>query len=136
MKEKFGTEGPKEAIDKVGYYYLKVMFEPDLADEEWKILKNGKLKKWDLCQKCGVHSVVIDGKSIFMLVDCWVLRTMLLCTTMLLVTINPAASVSTLLLDKSAAVNKAAEIYNAANEDKDAYALYNYRKYILYILYV
>ena len=35
MKEKFGAEGPKEAIDRVGYYYLKVIFEPDLADEEW-----------------------------------------------------------------------------------------------------
>ena len=34
MKNKFGAEGPKEAIDKVGYYYLKVMFEPNLEDEE------------------------------------------------------------------------------------------------------
>ena len=69
MKEKFGAEGPKDAVDRVGYYYLKVMFEPDLADEEWKILNNGKLKKCELYQKCGVHSLVIGGKTIFMLVE-------------------------------------------------------------------
>ena len=69
MKEKFGTKGPKEAIDKVAYYYSKDMFEPDIADEEWKILKNGKLKKWDLFQNYGVHSLIIDGKSLFMLVE-------------------------------------------------------------------
>ena len=55
---------------------------------------------------------------------------------MLLVTVNPAASISTLLLIKYAAENNIVVFKDAAIEDKYVYTLYNYRKYILYILFV
>ena len=30
-------------------------------------MKNGTLKRWDFFQQCGVHSLNIDGRSIFLL---------------------------------------------------------------------
>ncbi|GKD48186.1 hypothetical protein Tco_1277162 [Tanacetum coccineum] len=69
VKEKFKDADSEEAYKKVLWGNLKVMFEPDLESDVWKILENYDVTTWILYSSCGVHLIKFEGLHIFLLVD-------------------------------------------------------------------
>ena len=68
-KDKYGDVRPEEVYERVIYYSLKIMFEPNDGDLEWKTLKAGKVQQWFLYQSFGVHALTVGGSTIYMLVE-------------------------------------------------------------------
>nr|GEU93237.1 hypothetical protein [Tanacetum cinerariifolium] len=55
VKAKYGSTRPEEDYDRVFWGDLKVMFDPHVEDEVWKLQQSYKVEKWTLFNCCGVH---------------------------------------------------------------------------------
>ncbi|GJR86525.1 hypothetical protein Tco_0210536 [Tanacetum coccineum] len=69
VKEKFKDASHEESYKRVLWGDLKVMFEPDMESEVWKMIENYDVTAWILYSSCGVHLIKFEGLHIFLLVD-------------------------------------------------------------------
>ena len=65
----YGDTRPEVVYERLHYYYLKNMFEPDERSIEWKKLLSSTVQKWYLYQSCGVHLLSCIGVNVYMLVE-------------------------------------------------------------------
>ncbi|GJY40812.1 hypothetical protein Tco_0428082 [Tanacetum coccineum] len=57
IKAKYGHTRPKNEFERVLYGDLKVMFEPDIKSDVWRMLQGYKVTIWKLIDSSGVHFV-------------------------------------------------------------------------------
>ncbi|GJT64158.1 hypothetical protein Tco_1015638 [Tanacetum coccineum] len=57
VKTKHGDIRPEDEHERVLWGDLKVMFEPDIRSEVWRILQGYTMTVWKLYDSCGVHFV-------------------------------------------------------------------------------
>ncbi|GJY93245.1 hypothetical protein Tco_0509027 [Tanacetum coccineum] len=57
VKVKYGDIRPKNEFERVLYGDLKVMFEPDIKSDVWRMLKGYRVTIWKLIDSSGVHLV-------------------------------------------------------------------------------
>ncbi|GJS54105.1 hypothetical protein Tco_0627467 [Tanacetum coccineum] len=69
VKAKHGYKMPEEAIERVLWGDLKVMFKPHKEDALWMNLQGQKILLWKLYDSCGVHFVRFQNMHIYMLVE-------------------------------------------------------------------
>ncbi|GKC04954.1 hypothetical protein Tco_0996564 [Tanacetum coccineum] len=69
VRGKFKDAGPEENFERIIWGDLKVMFEPDLESEVWKMIENYDVTAWILYSSCRVHLIKFEGLHIFLLVD-------------------------------------------------------------------
>ncbi|GJS14378.1 hypothetical protein Tco_0408850 [Tanacetum coccineum] len=48
---------------------MKIMFEPHVEDEVWKLQQGYKVLERKLYDSCGVHSLMMQSMQIYMLVE-------------------------------------------------------------------
>ncbi|GJW40103.1 hypothetical protein Tco_0065948 [Tanacetum coccineum] len=48
---------------------LKIMFEPHVEEEIWKLQQRYKVLSWKLFDSCGVHCLTLQSRKIYMLVE-------------------------------------------------------------------
>ncbi|GJS92546.1 hypothetical protein Tco_0799514 [Tanacetum coccineum] len=69
VKAKYGDTRPENEFERVLYGDLKVMFEPDIKSDVWRMLQGYRVTIWKLIDSSGVHFVRFDNLHIFMLVE-------------------------------------------------------------------
>nr|GEU42158.1 RNA-directed DNA polymerase, eukaryota [Tanacetum cinerariifolium] len=69
VKDKYGSTRPEEDYDRVLWGDLKVMFDPHVEDEVWKLQQTYKVVRWTLFNSCGVHCLSLQSRHIYMLVE-------------------------------------------------------------------
>ncbi|GKA88221.1 hypothetical protein Tco_0809985 [Tanacetum coccineum] len=69
VKAKYGDTRPEDEFKRVLYEDLKVMFEPDVKSDVWRMLQGYRVTTWKLIDSSGVHFVRFDNLYIFMLVE-------------------------------------------------------------------
>ncbi|GJZ09357.1 hypothetical protein Tco_0543640 [Tanacetum coccineum] len=69
VKAKHGDTRPENEFERVLYGDLKVMFEPDIKSDIWRMLQGYRVTIWKLIDSSGVHFVRFDNLHIFMLVE-------------------------------------------------------------------
>ncbi|GJR22758.1 hypothetical protein Tco_0971285 [Tanacetum coccineum] len=69
VKVKYGETTPANEFERVLYGDLKVMFEPDIKSDIWRMLQGYRVTIWKLIDSSGVHFVRFDNLYIFMLVE-------------------------------------------------------------------
>ncbi|GKC63182.1 hypothetical protein Tco_1095780 [Tanacetum coccineum] len=69
VKAKYGDTRPENEFERVLYGDLKVMFEPDIKSDVWRMLQGYRVTIWKLIDSSGVHFVKFDNLHIFMLVE-------------------------------------------------------------------
>ncbi|GJT06558.1 hypothetical protein Tco_0841020 [Tanacetum coccineum] len=69
VKAKYGDTRPENDFERVLYGDLKVMFEPDIKSDVWRMLQGYRVTIWKLIDSSGVHFVRFDNLHIFMLVE-------------------------------------------------------------------
>ncbi|GJV70727.1 hypothetical protein Tco_1490722 [Tanacetum coccineum] len=69
VKAKYGDTRPENEFERVLYGDLKVMFEPDIKSNVWRMLQGYRVTIWNLIDSSGVHLVMFDNFYIFMLVE-------------------------------------------------------------------
>ncbi|GKD52137.1 hypothetical protein Tco_1281113, partial [Tanacetum coccineum] len=69
VKAKYGDTRPKDEFERVLYGDLRVMFEPDIKSDVWRMLQGYRVTTWKLIDSSGVHFVRFDNLHIFMLVE-------------------------------------------------------------------
>ncbi|GJY28775.1 putative ribonuclease H-like domain-containing protein [Tanacetum coccineum] len=69
VKAKYGDTRPESEFERVLYEDLKVMFEPDIKSDVWRMLQGYRVTIWKLIDSFGVHFVKFDNLHIFMLVE-------------------------------------------------------------------
>ncbi|GKD14904.1 hypothetical protein Tco_1199311, partial [Tanacetum coccineum] len=57
LKAKYGDTRPENEFDRVLYGDLKVMFEPDIKSDIWRMLQGYRVTIWKLIDSSGVHFV-------------------------------------------------------------------------------
>ncbi|GJT75227.1 hypothetical protein Tco_1041952 [Tanacetum coccineum] len=57
IKAKYGSTRPVEDMDYLLWNDMKIMFEPHVEDEIWKLQQGYKVLEWKLYDSCGVHSL-------------------------------------------------------------------------------
>ncbi|GJZ74788.1 hypothetical protein Tco_0639253 [Tanacetum coccineum] len=57
VKAKYGDTRPENEFERVLYGDLKVMFEPDIKSDIWRMLQGYKVTIWKLIDSSGVHFV-------------------------------------------------------------------------------
>ncbi|GJY79160.1 hypothetical protein Tco_0484961 [Tanacetum coccineum] len=60
---------PEDEFERVLYGDLRVMFEPDIKSDVWRMLQGYRVTTWKLIDSSGVHFVRFDNLHIFMLVE-------------------------------------------------------------------
>ncbi|GKD72595.1 hypothetical protein Tco_1330877 [Tanacetum coccineum] len=83
VKAKYGDTRPENEFKRVLYRDLKVMFEPDIKSDVWRMLQGYRVTIWKLIDSSGVHFVRFDNLYIFMLVKRRYLLTPITITNML-----------------------------------------------------
>ncbi|GJV97041.1 integrase, catalytic region, zinc finger, CCHC-type containing protein [Tanacetum coccineum] len=69
VMKRFETTTP-EGVDLVLWGDLRTMFDANAEDELWQNQERWNLKSWDLCENCGVHTLILeDGNEIHMLAE-------------------------------------------------------------------
>ncbi|GJU11128.1 hypothetical protein Tco_1133524 [Tanacetum coccineum] len=68
VKAKHGDIRPENKFERVLYRDLKVMFEPDIKSDIWRMLQGYRVTIWKLIDSSGVHFVRFDNLHVFMLV--------------------------------------------------------------------
>ncbi|GJW74160.1 putative nucleotidyltransferase, ribonuclease H [Tanacetum coccineum] len=63
IKEKFKDADTEEAYKRVMWGDFKMMFEPDLESEVWKMIENYDVTAWILYSSCGVHLIKFEAKD-------------------------------------------------------------------------
>nr|GEW17784.1 hypothetical protein [Tanacetum cinerariifolium] len=69
VKDKYGSTRLEEDYDRVLSGDLKVMFEPHIKDEVWKMQQRYNVVKWTLFNSYGVHYLSLQSGHIYMLVE-------------------------------------------------------------------
>ncbi|GJS99183.1 hypothetical protein Tco_0820353 [Tanacetum coccineum] len=69
VKAKYGDTRPEDEFERVLYGDLRVMFEPDIKSDVWRMLQGYRVTTWKLIDSSGVHFVRFDNLYIFMLVE-------------------------------------------------------------------
>nr|GEU80873.1 hypothetical protein [Tanacetum cinerariifolium] len=69
VKVKHGTTRTEEGYEKVLWGDLKVMFEPHIEDEVWKMQQRYNVVRWTLFNSCGVYYLSLQSRHIYMLVE-------------------------------------------------------------------
>ncbi|GJY19792.1 hypothetical protein Tco_0392358 [Tanacetum coccineum] len=69
VKTKYGDIRPEDEFERVLWGDLKVMFEPDIRSDVWRMLQGYRVTVWKLIDSSGVHFVRFDNLHIFMLVE-------------------------------------------------------------------
>ncbi|GJR01785.1 hypothetical protein Tco_0524769 [Tanacetum coccineum] len=69
VKGKYGDTRPEDEFERVLYGDLRVMFEPDIKSDVWRMLQGYRVTTWKLIDSSGVHFVRFDNLYIFMLVE-------------------------------------------------------------------
>ncbi|GJT32837.1 putative ribonuclease H-like domain-containing protein [Tanacetum coccineum] len=69
VKGKYADTRPEDEFERVLYGDLRVMFEPDIKSDVWRMLQGYKVTTWKLIDSSGVHFVRFDNLYIFMLVE-------------------------------------------------------------------
>ncbi|GJS46620.1 hypothetical protein Tco_0596741 [Tanacetum coccineum] len=57
VKARYGSTRPVESMDYLLWNDMKIMFEPYVEDEVWKLQQGYKVLEWKLYDSCGVHSL-------------------------------------------------------------------------------
>ncbi|GKF48541.1 hypothetical protein Tco_0141792, partial [Tanacetum coccineum] len=70
VKTKYGDTRPEDEFERVLYEDLRVMFEPDIKCDVWRMLQGYRVTTWKLIDSSGVHVhfVRFDNLHIFMMV--------------------------------------------------------------------
>nr|GEX34345.1 hypothetical protein [Tanacetum cinerariifolium] len=69
VKAKYGLIRPEGDYERVLWVDLKIMFEPHIEDEVWKMQQRYKVVRWTLFNSCGVHFLSLQSGHIYMLVE-------------------------------------------------------------------
>ncbi|GJZ57699.1 ribonuclease H-like domain-containing protein [Tanacetum coccineum] len=69
VKTKYSDIRPEDEFERVLWGDLKVMFEPDIRSDVWRMLQGYRVTVWKLIDSSGVHFVRFDNLHIFMLVE-------------------------------------------------------------------
>ncbi|GKC12687.1 hypothetical protein Tco_1009469, partial [Tanacetum coccineum] len=69
VKAKYGDTRPENEFKRVLYGDLKVMFEPDIKSDMWRMLQGYRVTIWKLIDSSGVYFLRFDNLHIFMLVE-------------------------------------------------------------------
>nr|GEV66256.1 hypothetical protein [Tanacetum cinerariifolium] len=69
IKAKHGSTRPEEGYERVLWGDLKVMFEPHVEDEVWRLQHRYSVVSWKLFNSCGVHCLSLQSRYIYMLVE-------------------------------------------------------------------
>ncbi|GKA47896.1 putative ribonuclease H-like domain-containing protein [Tanacetum coccineum] len=69
VKARYGSTRPVESIDYLLWNDMKIMFEPHVEDEVWKLQNGYKVLEWKMYDSCGVHFLRMQSMQIYMLVE-------------------------------------------------------------------
>ncbi|GKA47823.1 hypothetical protein Tco_0740781, partial [Tanacetum coccineum] len=70
VMQKYGTNRPEDAYDRVLWSDLKTMFDPPLNEDAiWSLPLQQKMISWKYYDKCVVHYLTLEASSIYMLAD-------------------------------------------------------------------
>ncbi|GJR47517.1 hypothetical protein Tco_1315620 [Tanacetum coccineum] len=69
VKARYGSTRPVESIDYLLWNDMKIMFEPHVKDEVWKLQNGYKVLEWKMYDSCGVHFLRMQSMQIYMLVE-------------------------------------------------------------------
>ncbi|GJU54400.1 hypothetical protein Tco_1228114 [Tanacetum coccineum] len=58
VKARYGSTRPVESMDYLLWNDMKIMFEPHVENEVWKLQQGYKVLEWKLYDSCGVHSLM------------------------------------------------------------------------------
>nr|GEW13226.1 hypothetical protein [Tanacetum cinerariifolium] len=66
VKARYGSTRPVENMDYLLWSDMKIVFEPHVEDEIWKMQQGYKVLEWKLYDSCGVHSLIMRSMKIYM----------------------------------------------------------------------
>ncbi|GKB59358.1 hypothetical protein Tco_0915544 [Tanacetum coccineum] len=70
VMQKYGTNRPENAYDRVLWSDLRTMFDPPLNEDAiWSLPLQQKMISWRYYDKCAVHCLTLEASSIYMLAD-------------------------------------------------------------------
>ncbi|GKC54135.1 hypothetical protein Tco_1076880 [Tanacetum coccineum] len=67
VKARYGSTRPVESMNYLLWNDMKIMFEPQVEDEVWKLQNRYKVLEWKLYDSCRVHSLMMQSMQIYML---------------------------------------------------------------------
>nr|GEV42605.1 hypothetical protein [Tanacetum cinerariifolium] len=68
VKARYGSTRPAKSMDYLLWSDMKIMFEPHIEDEVWKLQNGYKVLEWKYDSR-GVHYLMIQSMQIYMLVE-------------------------------------------------------------------
>ncbi|GJX34393.1 hypothetical protein Tco_0245950 [Tanacetum coccineum] len=69
-EQKYGTNRPEDAYDRVLWSDLRTMFNPPLIEDAiWSLPPQQKMVSWRYYDKCEVHCLTLEACTIYMLAD-------------------------------------------------------------------
>ncbi|GJQ98259.1 putative ribonuclease H-like domain-containing protein [Tanacetum coccineum] len=70
VMQKYGTNRPEDAYDRVLWSDLRTMFDPPLNEDAiWSLPLQKKMVSWRYYDKCEVHCLTLEACTIYMLAD-------------------------------------------------------------------
>nr|GEW03006.1 retrovirus-related Pol polyprotein from transposon TNT 1-94 [Tanacetum cinerariifolium] len=69
VKVNYGSTRPEEDYERVLWGELKVMFDPHVEHEVWKMQQRYNVVRWTLFNSCGVHCLSLQSGHIYMVVE-------------------------------------------------------------------
>ncbi|GJS87581.1 hypothetical protein Tco_0770217 [Tanacetum coccineum] len=69
VKARYGSTKPVESMDYLLWNDMKIMFEPHVEDEVWKLQNGYKVLEWKLYDSCRVQFLRMQSMQIYMLVE-------------------------------------------------------------------
>ncbi|GKD29139.1 hypothetical protein Tco_1239917, partial [Tanacetum coccineum] len=70
VMQKYGTNRPEDAYDRVLWSDLRTMFDPPLNEDAiWRLPLQQKMVSWRYYDKCEVHCLTLEACTIYMLAD-------------------------------------------------------------------
>ncbi|GJW25405.1 hypothetical protein Tco_0039216 [Tanacetum coccineum] len=70
VMQKYGTNRPEDAYDRVLWSDLRTMFDPPLNEDAiWSLPLQQKMISWRYYDKCAVHCLTLEACTIYMLAD-------------------------------------------------------------------
>ncbi|GJY62401.1 hypothetical protein Tco_0463058 [Tanacetum coccineum] len=70
VMQKYGTNRPEDAYDRVLWSDLRTMFDPPLNEDAiWSLPLQQKMVSWSYYNKCEVHCLTLEACTIYMLAD-------------------------------------------------------------------
>ncbi|GJR03163.1 hypothetical protein Tco_0526147 [Tanacetum coccineum] len=69
VKARYRSTRLVESMDYLLWNDMKIMFEPHIEDEVWKLQQGYKVFEWKLYDSCGVHFLRMQSMKIYMLIE-------------------------------------------------------------------